>query len=97
MRTIFVLECCYVNIVDLCRLDTNTIANKETKANTKVIDLFGKNTNTNIQDHLKIITKTITKINRVYYIMPISTMTIKIVLYCACECITDNIIVYITK
>ena len=29
--------CCHVNITDVCCLDTNTITNKETKANTKVI------------------------------------------------------------
>ena len=59
MKIMFVVVCCYVNITDVCHgLDTNTIINKETKANTKAI-FFDKNTNTDIQDHLKVIIKTV--------------------------------------
>ena len=54
----FVVVCYHVNITDVRCLDTNTIINKETKANTKAIP-FSKNTNTDIQDHLKVIIKTV--------------------------------------
>ena len=47
MKSMFVIICCHVNITDVCCLDTNTITNKDTKANTKTIN-FDKNTNTDI-------------------------------------------------
>ena len=37
MKSIFVVVCCHVNITDVCCLDTNTITNKEIKANIKAI------------------------------------------------------------
>ena len=57
MKSMFVVVCCNVNITDVCCLDTNIIINKENKANTKATS-FGKNTNTDIQDHLKVFNKT---------------------------------------
>ena len=32
---IFAVVCCYINVADLCSLDSNTITNKEIKANIK--------------------------------------------------------------
>ena len=53
----FAVVCCHVNIVDVCyNLDTNTLTNK-------------KSTNNDVHDHLKDITKAMTKINMIYYIM----------------------------
>ena len=63
MKCMFTVVYCHVNITGVCYyIDTNTITNKETKDNVKVIS-FWNNSNIEIQDHLNVIPKTITITN----------------------------------
>ena len=58
-----VVYCHHINITGVCHcIDTNTITNKETKANIKDIS-FWNNKNVETQGHLNVISKTITIAN----------------------------------
>lgn len=68
MKSMLAVVCCHV----MCdHLDTNTIINKN-------------NANTDVQDHFKDISKSITrtKINTIYSIMSLLTKTMKFILKC---------------